>query len=402
MAIERRDYLEKINGSLGKGMIIVLVGQRRVGKSCLLNLLKEQKSAEPHSNVIYIDKEKREFDSIRTYEDLNAYIHQHWNHAAHNYILIDEVQDIEEFERSLRSYRTEENTDIIVTGSNAKILSTELSTLIGGRYKEIHILPLSYGEFLNFHRLQDNDDSLGLYLNLGGMPGLQRIGLDEMEVREYQSGIYHTALLKDVVMRNEIRNPVFLENLLLFVGDNIGKLISANSLSKYMKGQGEKVAPAGIINYLKYLTDAYIIRKVNRYDIHGKRIFETNDKYYFEDNGIRNAIVGGSREGDIEKVIENVIYLQLIRMGYEVYVGQLQASEIDFVCTRPDGQRVYIQASYMIIDQATREREFGNLVSVKDNYPKYVISMTPLIGKSDYEGITHLHLRKFLLKGLEE
>lgn len=402
MEIVREDYLEKVNASLGKGLIIVLVGQRRVGKSCLLHLLKAQKEADPDGNVIYIDKEKREFDSIQTYEDLNSYIGQHWNRSAHNYILIDEVQDIAGFERSLRSYRTEADTDIIVTGSNAKILSTELSTLIGGRYKEIHVLPLSYKEFLNFHHLQDSDDTLGLYLNLGGMPGLQRIGLDEAEVREYQSGIYHTALLKDVVMRNEIRNPVFLENLLRFVGDNIGKLISANSLSKYMKGQGEKIAPAGIINYLRYLAEAYVIKKVNRYDIHGKRLLETNEKYYFEDNGIRNAIVGGNREGDIEKVIENVVYLQLIRMGYDVCVGQLQAGEVDFVCTRHDGQRLYVQASYLIIDPETREREFGNLASIKDNYPKYVISMTPLVGKSDYEGITHLHLRRFLQNGFED
>ena len=212
--------------------------------------------------------------------------------------------------------------------------------------------------------------------------------------------IYHTVLLKDVIMRNQIRNVPFLENLVRFLADNTGKLISANSISKYMKSQGESIASAAIINYISFLCEAYILHKVNRYDIHGKRIFETNDKFYFEDNGIRNAIAGGTREGDIEKVIENIIYQNLIRLGYQVYVGQLQAGEIDFVCTKPGGERIYVQASYIIADDATREREFGNLRAIKDNYPKYVISMTPLLTKNDDDGITHLHLRKFLTEGI--
>ena len=167
-----------------------------------------------------------------------------------------------------------------------------------------------------------------------------------------------------------------------------------------MKSQGESIASAAITNYISFLCEAYILHKVNRYDIHGKRIFETNDKFYFEDNGIRNAIAGGTREGDIEKVIENIIYQHLIRLGYQVYVGQLQAGEIDFVCTKPGSERIYVQASYIIADDATREREFGNLRAIKDNYPKYVISMTPLLTKNDDDGITHLHLRKFLTEGI--
>ena len=224
--------------------------------------------------------------------------------------------------------------------------------------------------------------------------------LEEDDAREYQMDIYHTVLLKDVIMRNQIRNVPFLENLVRFLADNTGKLISANSISKYMKSQGESIASAAIINYISFLCEAYILHKVNRYDIHGKRIFETNDKFYFEDNGIRNAIAGGTREGDIEKVIENIIYQNLIRLGYQVYVGQLQAGEIDFVCTKPGGERIYVQASYIIADDATREREFGNLRAIKDNYPKYVISMTPLLTKNDNDGITHLHLRKFLTEGI--
>lgn len=399
-AIRRQSYIDKIEKYLGKETIIVLVGQRRVGKSCILKMIRDEKMADSDNNVIYIDKEKWQYDAIQTYRDLNEYIEKHWANDKYNYILIDEVQDIEEFERSVRSFRTEPNTDIIITGSNASMLSNELSTLIGGRYKEIYIQSLSYNEFLEFHNLSDNDESLSLYIQYGGMPGLAKIGLEEDDAREYQIDIYHTVLLKDVIMRNQIRNVPFLENLVRFLADNIGKLISANSIAKYMKSQGESITSSVVINYISFLCEAYILHKVNRYDIHGKRVFENNDKFYFEDNGVRNAIAGGTREGDIEKVIENIIYEHLIRLGYQVYVGQLQAGEIDFVCTKPEGQRIYVQASFIIAEQATREREFGNLRSIKDNYPKYVISMTPLLTKNDDDGITHIHLRKFLREGL--
>lgn len=398
--IIRQAYIDKIEKYLGKETIIVLVGQRRVGKSYMMKTVRDQKASNPDNNIIYIDKEKREFDSIRNYQDLNQYIDEHFVASKHNYILIDEIQDITEFERSIRSFRTEPNTDIIITGSNAKMLSNELSTLIGGRYKEIYIQSLSYEEFLVFHQLPDNDDSLAKYIQYGGLPGLAKIGLKEDDAREYQMDIFHTVLLKDVIMRNRIRNVPFLENLVRFLADNTGKLISANSIAKYMKSQGESITSTVIINYISFLCEAYILHKVNRFDIHGKRIFETNDKFYFEDNGIRNALAGGTREGDIEKVIENIIYQHLIRLGYQVYVGQLQAGEIDFVCTKPDGQHIYVQASYIIADMATREREFGNLRAINDNYPKYVISMTPLLTRNDDNGITHLHLRKFLKEGL--
>lgn len=397
--IIRQAYIDKIEKYLGKETIIVLVGQRRVGKSYMMKTVRDQKASNPVNNIIYIDKEKREFDSIRNYQDLNQYIDEHFVASKHNYILIDEIQDITEFERSIRSFRTEPNTDIIITGSNAKMLSNELSTLIGGRYKEIYIQSLSYEEFLVFHQLPDNDDSLAKYIQYGGLPGLAKIGLEEDDAREYQMDIFHTVLLKNVIMRNQIRNVPFLENLVRFLADNTGKLISANSIAKYMKSQGESITSTVIINYISFLCEAYILHKVNRFDIHGKRIFETNDKFYFEDNGIRNALAGGTREGDIEKVIENIIYQHLIRLGYQVYVGQLQAGEIDFVCTKPDGQRIYVQASYIIADMATREREFGNLRAINDNYPKYVISMTPLLTRNDDNGITHLHLRKFLKEG---
>ena len=400
-AILRQSYLEKIERYLGKDTIIILTGQRRIGKSYILRLFRDKINKDEHTNIIFIDKEKHEFGDIKTYRDLNAYIDARRDKEKTNYILVDEIQDIEEFEKSVRSYYEEPDIELVITGSNSKMLSSDLSSLIGGRYKEIYIQSLSYEEFMLFHQLTDSDDTLAKYIQFGGLPGLVKMGLDEQDAREYQTDVYHTVLLKDVIMRNKIRNVPFLENLVRFLADNAGKIISANSIAKYMKSQGDSVTSTVIINYTKFLCDAYLLHKVNRYDIHGKKLFESNDKYYFEDNGLRNTLAGGSREGDIEKVIENIIYNHLIRLGYEVTVGQLQAGEIDFVCKKPKGQRIYVQASYIIADEATREREFGNLQAIKDNYPKYVISMTPLVGRQDSYGITHLHLRRFLTEGLE-
>ncbi len=400
-AILRQSYLEKIERYLGKDTIIILTGQRRIGKSYILRLFRDKVNKDERANIIFIDKEKHEFDDIKTYQDLNAYIDARRDKKKTNYILVDEIQDIEEFEKSVRSYYEEPDVELVITGSNSKMLSSDLSSLIGGRYKEIYIQALSYEEFMLFHQLTDSDDTLAKYIQFGGLPGLVKMGLDEQDAREYQTDVYHTVLLKDVIMRNKIRNVAFLENLVRFLADNAGKIISANSIAKYMKSQGDSVTSTVIINYTKFLCDAYLLHKVNRYDIHGKKLFESNDKFYFEDNGLRNTLAGGSREGDIEKVIENIIYNHLIRLGYEVTVGQLQAGEIDFVCKKPKGQRIYVQASYIIADEATREREFGNLRAIKDNYPKYVISMTPLVSRQDSDGITHLHLRRFLTEGLK-
>ena len=394
----RQNYLSKIEKYLGKDTIIVLTGQRRVGKSCVLRMLRDIKTKNESNNVIYIDKEKKLFDHIKTYQDLNAYIDTHYQSGKMNYILVDEIQEIVEFERTVRSYITEPDAEVIVTGSNANMLSKELSTIIGGRYKEIYVQSLSYKEFLQFHNLQDSDDALSKYIQFGGLPGLVKIGLDEDDAIEYQKDVLSTVLLKDVISRNNIRNVAFLEKLTNFIADNVGKILSATSISKFMKSQGTNVSPDTIIDYAQYLEDAYIIHKVNRYDIHGKRLFESNDKFYFEDHGLRNAQAGGTREGDIEKVIENIIYQHLINLGYKVNVGQLQAGEIDFVCTKKAGaKRIYIQAAYVIADNETREREFGNLHNIKDNYPKYVVSMTPLLTSNDDNGIAHLHLRNFLM-----
>lgn len=397
--ITRKLYADKVDAWIGKGQIVVLIGQRRVGKSCILNDFLERHRDEPQGNFIYINKERKKFDTIKTHEQLNAYVDEHWKEDAHNYILIDEVQEIEGWEKSVRSYRIDDNTDIIITGSNSKMLSSELSTLIGGRYQEIYVQSLSYKEFIQFHGLAECDDTLWLYLNYGGLPGLMQVGLsDEELVWDYIKGVYHTVMLKDIVERNSIRNVSFLNTLLRYFADTIGKLNSLNNISKYMKSQGQDVAVKSIVSYLSYFKDAYLLSSVERYDIHGKKLLESNEKIYFGDIGLRNLIAGGEREGDIEKVMENVVYQQLLRMGYAVSVGQLRAGEVDFVCTKSN-ERVYVQVAYLIASPETEEREFGCLENIKDNYPKYVISMTPLVRRSDRQGITHLGLREFLQNG---
>ncbi|ROS87401.1 ATP-binding protein [Muribaculaceae bacterium Isolate-043 (Harlan)] len=396
--IARQQYIEHIQKFIGKGMIIALTGQRRVGKSYIIRqLVTEIEAGNPDANIIYINKEKTKYADIRNAEDLSRYLDGKLKEGADNYLLIDEVQDINGFENVLRSLNADEECQIVVTGSNAKMLSSELSTYLGGRYIEIHILSLSYREFLTFHNLNDSDDSLLKYLGFGGLPHLYRLGLENEDmVWEYIQNIYNTIVLKDVVQREGLRNVTLFENLMSYVSDNAGQLVSATSLSKYLKSQRVELTPLSAINYLKAASNAYIINKVSRYDIHGKRLLETNDKYYFEDLGLRNMLAGQNRTGDIEKVIENAVYLHLKNLGYKISVGTLPNGEIDFVVEK-SGTSVYIQVAYLIADDKTMEREFGNLLKIHDNYPKYVISMNPMSRSQNYEGIKHLTLRQFLM-----
>lgn len=394
--IERGVYLDKIFHHLGKDMIIILTGQRRVGKSYLLRSLRNKLIENSDNNIIFIDKEKKEFDSIHNYTELNAFIDKNRKKEVKNFVLIDEVQDIENFEKTLRAYYEEEDMELIVTGSNSKLLSSELSSIIGGRYKEIYIQSLNYEEFLTFHNLPDDDESLSKYLKFGGLPGLIRTGLQEDDVLEYQDDVLNTVLLKDIILRHQIRNVSFLHNLIHYLADNTGKLISASNLAKYMKSNNNIVSVGVILNYLSYICESFITKKVNRYDIHGKRLFENNEKFYFQDIGIRNSLLRGQRMFDIEKVIENAVYNHLIFLGYSVTVGQLRNKEIDFIANKNGKDPIYVQVAYLIAGEETYRREFGNLQEIKDNYPKYVISMSPLIENSNDEGIRHISLRQFL------
>lgn len=397
--IARKQYVDHIWKFIDKGMIIALTGQRRVGKSYIVReLIDEIRTMTPDANITYINKEKTKFDNIRNANDLSNYLESKLTAGRDNYLLIDEVQDIDGFENILRSLNADEECRIVVTGSNAKMLSSELSTYLGGRYIEIHVHSLSYREFLTFHNLDDSDESLMKYLCFGGLPHLYRLGLgNEDMVWEYIQNIYNTIVLKDVVQREGLRNVTMFENLMAYVSDNVGQIVSATSLSKYLKSQRVYLTPLTAINYLKAASNAYIINKIPRYDIHGKRLLETNDKYYFEDLGLRNMLSGTDRTGDIEKVIENSVYLHLKGLGYKISVGTLPNGEIDFVAEK-GGNPVYIQVAYLIADDSTMEREFGNLLKIQDNYPKYVISMNPMVRPQNYEGIRHLTLRQFLMR----
>lgn len=396
--IPRKNYTDHILKFIDRGLMIALTGQRRVGKSFILRQVAEQiKELHDDANIIYINKEKREFSDIRTDADLNSYLEKKLHPDVHNYLLIDEVQDIVGFENTLRSLNADEECQIIVTGSNATMLSSELSTYLGGRYIEIHVQSLSYAEFLKFHELVDSHSSLMKYLNFGGLPHLYRLGLDNVEmVWEYVQNIYNTIVLRDVVERENLRNVTLFENLMMFLSDNVGQLTSANSLSKYLKAQRTELNPLTAINYMRSASNAYIINKVARYDIHGKRLLETNDKYYFEDLGIRNNLAGTNRVGDIEKVMENAVYLHLINLGYKVWVGTLPQGEIDFVAEK-NGETIYVQVTYLLSEQRTVEREFGNLLQIADNHPKMVVSMDDIDRPLNYHGVKHLSLRTFLL-----
>ena len=394
--INRPDYTDKVLRLFGKGLIIALTGQRRVGKSFIMKQVINQLSVDDNNNIIYVDKEDELFHSISTHTELTQYVKEHLIADKTNYLFIDEVQNIKEFELTLRSLHSQEACEIVITGSNAKMLSSELSTYLSGRCMEYYIQSLDYTEFLKFHQLPDNDQSLISYLTYGGMPQLYRIGLQEEDlVNDYLQNVYNTIILKDIVEREDIRNAPLLKNLVRFVSDNVGKPFSATNIVNYLKSQRVDSSTKVIINYLDYLCNAFIIHRVSRYDIHGKRLFEVKDKYYFEDIGIRNSLVQGGLAQSMEKVIENAIYLRLTRLGYNVTVGYLQKAEIDFVATKGE-QTIYVQATYLLANEETVTREFGNLALIKDNFPKYVVSMDSLYSGTNFQGIHHMHLRDFL------
>lgn len=396
--IVRKTYLSHIISHLNRGMMIILVGQRRVGKSFMLRQVRNWlEKNRKDSTVVYINKELLDFSHITNAQELHDYVVPKFADGGDNYLLIDEVQDIEGYEDALRSFHAEDRCQIIATGSNAYIFSSELSTRLGGRYVEIPIYGLSYREFLVFHGLADNDESLNDYLKVGGLPGLRLYDIkDEIHVRDYLQGVYNTIMLRDVISREQIRNVPFMENLSRFIADNDGKLISTGSIVKFMKSQGEKISDTLTSTYISHLCKALIIKPVARYDIHGRKLFEQIYKYYFADHGLRNYLCGFNVRGSIEKIMENVVYLHLLEQGYNVNVGILRAGEVDFVAKKGD-KTIYVQVTYLLASDETIDREFGNLACIRDNYPKYVVSMDPVSGElAKYPGIRHVHLREFL------
>lgn len=396
--IERASYIEQVKKLLGKGEVVVLTGHRRAGKSCIMENLAEKLSSKGH--VIYLDMENPDNAIIDNYVVLNDFIKTNMRPSHQNFLLIDEVQEIDGFEKTLRFWAKQDHWEIIVTGSNAYMLSGELATLFAGRHTPEHIYSLDYEEYMYFYGMEDCDETLVSYLKWGGLPFLHQIPLDDERSRtDYLGGIYNTIFIKDIVQRRQVRNVTLLDNLAKFLADNCGKVFSANSISKYLKNSNVNSTANTISEYVGYLCDAYLIDRVTRYDINGKRVFEQQEKFYFEDIGIRNYLCNNRRQFDIEKVMENAVYLRLKQLGYDVYVGQWNGKEIDFVAKLGDDVR-YIQVTKTITSEETYAREYGNLKLIKDNYPKYVITMDPTSDLVNDSGIITCTLRDFLKKSL--
>jgi predicted AAA+ superfamily ATPase len=395
--IERPLYIDRLKPFIGKSLIKVLTGQRRVGKSYLLMQVRDLIIKQnPDTQIIYINKEQHEFSKIKNSDDLFLYLKENVNEKGKVALFIDEIQDIESFEITLRDLVTRGNYDIYCTGSNANLLSSELATFLSGRYIEIKVFGLSYTEFLVFYNLQDSIATFQNYLKFGGLPYLINLNTEMQVAYEYLTSIYNTILLKDVVTRFKVRNVKFLENLIAFLADNIGSIVSSKKISEYLKSQKLNISTQVVIDYLGYLETSFLIFKVKRTGIEGKKVFEIGEKYFFEDIGIRNAIVG-YKTNDIHKILENVVYLHLRMAGYSVTVGREGNKEIDFIAQK-SGEKIYVQVAYMLTNEGTINREYGNLLEISDNFPKYVVTMDELTETSTYKGINRMHVKDFCLK----
>jgi predicted AAA+ superfamily ATPase len=398
--IDRTFYLEKLKLYSGKPLIKVISGMRRSGKSVLLKQYRDflLSSGIPDHNILIINKESLEYDFIRDYEDLYKFIKQKFPGEINGkYLLIDEIQEIGLWEKAINSFFSEGGVDITITGSNARMLSTELSTLLAGRYIEIPLYSLSFNEFLEFRSLHNQHESVkesfGYFLRYGGLPGIHSLPLTDDAVFPYLNAIFNTALLKDVVARHKIREVDQLERITRFIFNNCGNITSAKSIADFLKSQRTSISIETVQNYLFFLTQAYMIHKVRRYDIHGKRELEYSEKYYPADVGLRFGLTGYVDSG-ISGILENLVFNKLIQQGYKITTGQLGPLEIDFISEKQE-KKVYIQVAYLLDNEKTVEREFGNLLRIKDNYPKMVLSMDEYWDK-DQAGIQRINIIDFL------
>lgn len=392
--IERKVYIDKIKPFIEQPLIKALVGQRRVGKSYILfSIMKYIMESRPGANIIYINFEDFKFSDIATAEALHRYISDRLHNEERNYIFIDEIQEIPGFEKVIRSFLLDPSNDIYITGSNSSLLSGELASHLSGRHIEINVYSLSYSEFMIFRRLPDCDETLRLYARYGGLPYLTNLALDDATAGEYLKSVFTTIVYRDVVVRYSLRNSGFLERLTQFLSENIGNIFSAKKISDFLKSQRVNISPGQVQNYVSYLANAFIVHRATRYDIVGKRIFEFGEKFYFENLGLRNIIIG-YRPGDRAKIFENLVYNQLLYLGYDVKVGTIGDAEIDFVASR-DNEKIYIQSALEINDPATMEREYGNLLKIDDNFPKIVVTRDGFDGNT-YRGINTLSIREFL------
>ena len=402
--IKRDLYLEEIKKYMNKPIIKVITGMRRSGKSMILKLIQEEleKMGIVKENIIYMNFESLVFIDIKDFEALYKHIiKKTFNKKGKIYILLDEIQEVKGWEKAINSFLVDLDIDIYITGSNANLLSSELATYIAGRYIEIKIYPLSFQEYIDFASENNKKTPLSIdeyfyqYLNFGGLPGIHIFNYNKEEIYQYLADVYNSILLRDVIARNNIRDIELLERVVLYIMDNIGNTFSAKSISDFLKNQGRKLSIETIYNYLKALENAFIISKVQRYDIKGKNILETQEKYYLSDLGFRNAKLG-YQSNDISSYLENIIFLELLRRKYKVNVGKKNNKEIDFIANLRD-ENLYLQVTYLLASPETIEREFSPLKAIKDNYPKMVLSMDNL-PESNIEGIKRKRIIDFLLE----
>lgn len=401
--LKRDEYIKQIVPFIDKDVIKVLTGIRRSGKSVMLKLLMEElKNRGINENqFIYINFENLKYRNLKNYERLYDFILNKVDDKYKSYyIFLDEIQEVEEWERCVNSLRVDEdfNFDIYITGSNAKLLSGELSTYLAGRYIEFVVYPFSFKEF--FEIMKEKNKEIDLkeafqdYVKFGGMPFLHNLDYNFEASMQYLQDLYASIILKDITQRNNIRDTDLLERIINYVVMNIGNTFSATSISKFFKSENRKVAIETILNYIKACEEAFLIYRVARNDLLGKKILNVNEKYYIADHGIREAIMENNQK-NINQILENIVYFEMLRRGYNVKIGKVDNLEVDFVCKKND-ETIYIQVSYLLASEDTKEREFSVLENIKDNYPKYVLSMDEF--DMSRNGIKHVNLIEFLVK----
>ena len=392
--------MSRIRPFIGTEIIKVMTGLRRCGKSVMLELIKQElaESGINPAQFISINFEDMGYAHLQTAKALHEEITRRAAGIGGKvYLFFDEIQEVKDWEKCVNSLRVTLDCDIYITGSNAKLLSGELATYLGGRYVEFVIYPFSFAEFMELYRsIAPNEPvpkCFQKYLLSGGMPYLSNIGYADEPSKQYLHDIFNSVQLKDIVKRNKIRDVDLLERIIAYVMANVGTTFSATSLAKFLKNEQRTVAPETILNYIKYCCDAYLFYQVKREDLQGKQILASNEKYYIADHGIREAVFGGNAR-DINLILENIVYLELLRRGYEVTVGRTGDKEIDFVCDKR-GEKLYVQVAYLLASDETVAREFGAYDNIRDNFPKYVVSMDDLdMGRN---GIKHRNIRDFLL-----
>lgn len=398
--IKREMYMKRIRPFIGTDLIKVMTGIRRCGKSVMLELIKQelQENGINPAQFISINFEDMNYAHLQTAKALHEEITKRAEGIKGKvYLFFDEIQEVEDWEKCINSFRVSLDCDIYITGSNAKLLSGELATYLGGRYVEFIIYPFSFIEFLELYRPLAPDKStpkcFQKYLLAGGMPYLANIQYADNPSKQYLHDLFNSVQLKDVVKRNKIRDVDLLERIIAYVMANVGNTFSATSIAKFLKNEHRSVAPETIMNYIKYCCDAYLFYQVKREDLQGKQILASNEKYYIADHGIREAVFGGNMR-QINLTLENIVYLELIRRGYEVTVGKYGEKEIDFICHKQE-DKFYVQVTYLLASEHTIQREFDIYNSIKDNFPKYVVSLDEL--DMSYNGIKHYNIRDFLL-----